>query len=229
MTTPKDIAINQIGKKFERFSNLILEQLSILEGILNNEEGAIHGKTLDKLEKNEEIIDQLEIGLEEEIIGAIVRFQPMATDLRKLFAIYHMSINLERVGDLILKVAMTYNEIKDEELLVESAGTLQEMMKITVKLVNRSLISFINEDQEFASWTLKKKASFDELSYKLLKRNIKAAGLPKKARATLINLVDVRSIISSIERIGDHATNIAESSIYAISGADVRHQKKDDN
>ncbi len=98
------------------------------------------------------------------------------------------------------------------------------MLKTTSKMVNRALLSFINNDEEFASWTIMKEASFDEMNQKLLKKTIKAAGLPKKSQDILEKLFDVRSIIASIERIGDHATNIAEASVYAISGSNIRHQ-----
>jgi phosphate transport system protein len=62
------------------------------------------------------------------------------------------------------------------------------------------------------------------MNEKFLKKTIKAAGFPKKTQSTLDSLIDVRSIIASIERIGDHATNIAEASIYALSGSNIRHQ-----
>ena len=65
---------------------------------------------------------------------------------------------------------------------------------------------------------------FDELNRKLLKKNIKSAGLPKESQRVLNNLVDVRSIISSLERIGDNATNIAEASYYSMTGTNIRHQ-----
>ena len=71
----------------------------------------------------------------------------------------------------------------------------------------------------------KVESTFDALNKKLLKRTIKVAGLPKKSRDILNNLLDMRSMFASIERIGDHATNIAESSIYAISGDNIRHQE----
>jgi len=124
----------------------------------------------------------------------------------------------------VIKIACSFIDIKDSDMVDESVLTLHNMLKITSKMVNKALLSFINNDQEFASWTIMKDASFDDMNQKLLKRNIKAAGLPKKIQATLNSLIDVRSIIASIERIGDHATNIAEASIYAISGSNIRHQ-----
>ncbi len=227
MTINKNLAIQKIEKEFEDLSNLILEQLQLLDELFNTEEKDRRDKISERLEKNERKIDKFEVLLEENIIRAIVLFSPMAKDLRRLFAIYHMTINLERVGDLVLKINITYLDIKDEGLQAESTSRLQSMLKITSRMVNKALLSFLNKDMEFASWTINKDMEFDDLNKKLLKKSIKSAGLPKDTQRVLNGLLDVRSIISSLERIGDHATNIAESSIYAISGSNIRHQNLD--
>ncbi len=224
MTTNKDLAIQKIEKEFEKLSNLILEQLRLLQDLLNKEVEVDKKTLLKKLVSNEEDIDKFEVQLDEKIVKVIVLHHPFATDLRRLFAIYHMTINLERVGDLVVKITNTYLEMADSDLQEESASTLQNMLKITSKMVNRALLSFINNDEEFATWTINKDMEFDELNRKLLKKNIKSAGLPKKSQQILNDLMDLRSIISSLERIGDHATNIAESSIYSMTGTIIRHQ-----
>ncbi len=227
MTTNKDLAIRNIEQEFEKLSNLILEQLQLLDELFENRKAERQGEIFERLTKNENKIDKYEVKLDESIIKAIVLYQPMARDLRRLFAIYHMTINLERVGDLVNKMACTFLEIKDTGLVDEAASALHNMLKTTSKMVNRAILSFINNDQEFATWTLKKEASFEEMNQKLFKKTIKAAGLPKKSQEILNNLFDVRSITASIERIGDHATNIAEASVYAISGSNIRHQDND--
>ena len=224
MTTNKDVAIKKIEKEFEKLSNLVLEQLQLLDELLHIEKVSGNQKILEKLSGNEELIDKHDVHIDEQIIKVMVLYHPIATDLRRLFAIYHMTINLERVGDLVLNIAKTHAEIKDSALLKESASVLQNMLKITSKMVNKALLSFINSDTEFAIWTINKDVEFDELNRKLLKKNIKSAGLPKESQRILNNLVDVRSIISSLERIGDNATNIAESSYYSMTGANIRHQ-----
>lgn len=224
MMTNKDLAIQKIEKEFEKLSNLVLEQLQLLNEVLNCEEDSVKEKITEKLFSNEEKIDKHDVKLDEQIIKVMVLYHPIATDLRRLFAIYHMCINLERVGDLVVNIASTFSDIKDSTLLTDSASTLQNMLKITSKMVNKALLSFINNDTEFAKWTINKDMAFDELNKKLLKKNIKSAGLPKESQRVLNNLVDVRSIIASLERIGDNATNIAESSFYAMTGTNIRHQ-----
>lgn len=224
MTTNKDLAIRNIEQEFERLSNLVLEQLYLLDEIFDKSKAEKRGEIFERLTKNEQKIDKYEVKLDEGIIKTIVLYQPMAGELRRLFAIYHMTINLERVGDLVNRIVCTFLEINDASLVEESTETLGNMLKTISKMVNRSILSFINKDEEFASWTILKDASFEEMNQKLLKKSIKTTGLPKKSREILENLFDLRAIIASLERIGDHATNIAEASVYAISGSNIRHQ-----
>lgn len=224
MKTPKDLAIQKIEKEFEELANLVLEQLRLLHEVLSSEKKSDIEKILPKIRQNEEQIDKHEVRLDDQIIRVIVLHHPLATNLRRLFAIYHMTINLERVGDLVVNISCIHTDIKDGDLLEESASAFQNMLKITSKMVNKALLSFINNDAEYARWTLNKDLEFDELNRKLLKKSIKSAGLPHESKRVLNNLVDVRAIISSLERIGDNATNIAESSYYAITGSNIRHQ-----
>lgn len=224
----RELAIRKIEKDFELISNMVLEQLQLLDELFTTAHQDRPAELVKMLRKNEEKIDQNEMHLDENIIRTIVLYQPVAGDLRRLFAIYHMTINLERVSDLVVAVTGTYMELKDSNLLEESKSALHKMLKTTSHMVSDALLSYINSDEDIASRTIQKESTFDELNKKVLKRAIKAAGLPKKSQSILNNMVDVRTMFSSIERIGDHATNIAESSIYAISGSNVRHGSKNE-
>lgn len=223
MTTNRDLALQKIEKEFEHISNLVLEQLQLLGDLFTTGKKERPEEIFKLLCKNEEKIDKFEMQLDESIIKAIVLYQPVAGDLRRLFAIYHMTINLERVGDLVLATSATFTELQGSDMVEDSRSALQQMLKVTSKMVNKALLSFINNDQEMASRTIHKESAFEELNKKLQKRAIKSAGLPKKSQSVLNNLLDMRSMFASIERIGDHATNIAESSVYAISGSNIRH------
>ena len=221
----RELAIKKIEKAFEKISNQVLEQLHLLEELFTSDQKEDPDKIFHSLEKNEEKIDQGEKQLDELIIRTIVLYQPVAGDLRRLFAIYHMTINLERVADLVLAASCTYRELKDADLLEESRTALIQLLKSTSRMVSRALLSFMNKDQEMATRTIQKELAFDELNKKLLKKAVKVAGLPKKSQEILNNMLDMRTMFNSLERIGDHATNIAESSIYAISGSNIRHQE----
>jgi len=85
------------------------------------------------------------------------------------------------------------------------------------------LLSFVNNDQEFAIWTIKNDAVIDEMNNKLLANSISRADIDRKTKEMLLSYVDIKNIITNIERIADHATNIAEATIYSLQGTDIRH------
>lgn len=226
MTLNKDLTIQKIEKEFEKLSNLVLEQLDLLDELYKNKSEEREIELFNQLETNENRIDKYEVQLDDSIVKAIVLYQPMATDLRRLFAIYNMTTNLERVGDLVQKITLLYKDLKNTALLEDSKEALNHMHKITSRMVNKALLSFINTDMTGATQTIDSDNNLDELFRKLIKKSLKFSGLPKSTRKTLNNLVDLRVILSSFERIGDHATNIAEASIYAISGSNIKHQEQ---
>ncbi|MBA7544256.1 Phosphate-specific transport system accessory protein PhoU [subsurface metagenome] len=224
MTTNKDMAIQKIIQEFEKLSNLILEQLDILNEVFKSYNAGIPDKIIQKLDENEKKIDNYEVKLDDRIIKTIVLYKPVASDLRQLFAVYRMVINLERIGDLVIKITNLIIEIKGSDLLKKSSSMLHQMLKFTLKMVSKALLSFFNSNKESALWTIKKDVVIDELNQKYFRKTIKRSKQPKELQELLISVVDIRSIISSIERIGDHARNIAEASIYALLGTNVRHQ-----
>lgn len=221
----RDLALQKIEKDFEKISNQVLEQLQLMEKLLSSDQKEDPARIFKRLEKNEAKIDKAEKDLDELIIRTIVLYHPVAGEIRRLFAIYHMTINLERVSDLVIMVSCSCRDLKDADLLEESRSALQQILKSTSRMVSMALLSFMNNDQEMATRTIRKEHAFDELNKKLLKKAVKVAGLPKESQDILNNLLEMRTMFASIERIGDHATNIAESSIYSISGSNIRHQE----
>ena len=224
MTSNKDKAIKDIIKEFEKLSNLILEQLNLLNKMLDTNNFDFSNDIIDSLEKNEELIDKYEVQLDNQIIKTIVLYKPVASDLRQIFAVYRMVINLERIGDLIVKIANRGVKVKNSDFYKKSSPMLLHMLHLASEMVEQSLLSFINSDTNSAISTIKKDADIDELNRKLLKKSIKNSDLQKEFQALIFNLTDIGTIISSIERIGDQATNIAEASIYAQLGTIIRHQ-----
>lgn len=227
MQSNKDLAINEINKEFEKLSNLVLSQLDKIAEVLNQYDENFSDEVVTELIKTEKKINKLELKLDGQIVKTIALYKPVASEIRQLFAMYRMIINLERIGDLAIKVINIILEIRDQELIKQLSPTLHHMLQLATEMVNNALISFANNDEESAFWTIKKDEDIDILNQKLLRRSIKRSGLSKDVQAELFNITDLRSIVSSIERIGDHATNIAETTIYAILGKSIRHQTID--
>ncbi len=223
-TTKKEISFEKITNEFEEFSNLVLKQLDLLSNIFQTEEKE---KLFKVLNDNEKKIDKFENTLDKNIINAIVLYQPMASDLRRLFAIFRMVNNLERIGDLIVKISRYINKLSNCKLYKDSVSVLLNMLELTTEMVSKSLLSFFNNDPGYALWTIKNDDVIDELNHKLLKKAIHNVDNKLSNETLILTLVNLKSIISSLERIGDHSTNIAEASIYAIVGDNIRHRDID--
>lgn len=87
------------------------------------------------------------------------------------------------------------------------------------------MLSFMNKDIDLAIWTIKNETVVDELNGKMLKKAISKAKKVDDKKNLLVSFIQVKEMVSSIERISDHAANIAEASIYAYEGKDVRHHR----
>ena len=227
MNIKKENAIQDIFSHFATYANLILNQLSILEKVISTGSLVISEEVMNELNINEDRSDHFEIKLSEKIVNTIVLQKPVASDLRKLMACYQIVINLERIGDLVINIVRFIPRIKDAETYNRMSEVIYNMLLVSVQMVQKSILSFINGDKDFAIWTIRNDEVVDEMNHKLIRKAITKSKLPDETQQLLFSFIHINSMISSIERIADHATNVAEASIYAIEGTDVRHIHKD--
>ncbi len=225
MTLKKDEAIEDILTGFERLSNLVLEQLDHLETIVTSGDIAVAESLLKKINSNEKEIDKNEVKLSDHIIQTIVLFHPVASELRRIMACYRSIISLERIGDLVLNITNFINRIKSPEVYDKLKEVLHTMTFQSNKMVKKSLLSILNDDRELAIWTLKNEGVFDAGNHKLLQKVLKKKSNEESSRKLLWSIITIKEMMSNIERIADHATNIAEAAIYSMEGKDIRHHK----
>jgi phosphate transport system protein len=225
MNTKREESINDIVSSFEEMSDLVLAQLSILEKIMANPVNADSEKLMIDIRQNEEKIDKFEVIVSDQIISSIVLYQPVASDIRKIMAIYRMTINLERIGDLILNILYSLEAIRESDEYKAMNEVIMNMLLTGISMVEKSLLSFINRDTEYAIWTIKNDEIVDDMNRKLLLNSIKNAKVSEKTREMLLSYVDLKNIIINLERVADHATNIAEDVIYMCKGKMIRHTK----
>jgi len=223
MNIKKESAIHNIFGHFEDYANLILSQLSILEKVISSGSLVIPEEILKELNINEDKSDKFEVKLSEKIVDTIVLQKPVASDLRKLMACYQIVINLERIGDLVIDIVKFIPRIKEPETYNRMSEVIYNMLLVSVNMVQKSLLSFINSDKEFAIWTIRNDEVVDDMNHKLIRKAIAKSRMSDETQQLMFSFIHINSIISSIERIADHATNVAEASIYAMEGTDIRH------
>lgn len=223
MKTRREESVQDIVATFEEMADLILAQLKLLEKIMAAQTEEEYEALKAEIMKHEERIDKFEVIISEKFISSVVLYQPVASDIRKLIAIYRMTINLERIGDRVLNILSSFDNIRNSEEYSGMTDVLNMMLMSGVTMVEKALLSFINNDNEYAVWTIKNDEVVDEMNRKLIINSVSKAKISEKTKEMLLSYMDLKNIITNLERIADHATNIAEASIYSIQGTDIRH------
>jgi len=226
MTSKKDDAINSILTDFEGFANLLLSQLDLLEKLISTGDTIFPEKENGELLDNEKKLDKLEVKISDKIVNTIVLYQPVASDIRKIIACYRIIISLERVGDMVVNISNFIQKIKTPKIYSELADVISNMLIQSSNMVNKALLAFTNDDREYAIWTIKNDSVIDEINKKMLKKAIKKSSSSTENKELLMSFINLNGMITNIERIADHATNIAEAAIYSIDGKDIRHKSK---
>ncbi len=228
MSVKKDESIKEILADYESLANLVLTQLDILETLITSSELHLTDEQLHTIRDNEDKLDKWEVKLSDKIVNTIVLYQPVASEIRQLIALYRIIISLERIGDLAVSITNFMKKIKNEEVYASLSDYISNMMILSVKMVKNSMLSFINKDIDLAIWTIKNEAVVDELNRKMLKKAIGKAKKSEEKKNILISFINIKEMVSNIERISDHAANIAEASIYAYEGKDIRHRRREE-
>ncbi len=172
------------------------------------------------MEKDYEI-DQMEIDVEEECLKALALYQPVAVDLRFLVATIKINNDLERIGDEAVNVAERVLVLA-KEAQIPYTFDYSDMVEKAKNMLKKSLDSLVNTDLDLAFEVLTLDDEVDRINreaYVAIKKAMKQ--LPEgRGMGRLINML---LIARHLERIADHATNIAEEVIYMIEGDIVRH------
>jgi len=226
MTIRKDEAINSIMTDFEEFANLVLHQLDLLENFVSQGETTFPKKLTRELTDNEKKLDKLEVKISDKIIQTIILYQPVASEIRKIFACYRIIISLERIGDMVINIHNFIENIKIPKVYTELSEVVSNMLIQSANMVNKALLAYTTDDRDYAIWTIKNDNEVDELNRKMLKKAIKKSTQTEEDKELLTSFINMNAMVTSIERIADQATNIAEAAIYSIEGKDIRHAKK---
>jgi phosphate transport system protein len=169
---------------------------------------------------DDEEIDQLEKQIDKDGIELLLRFQPVASDLRRVVSAMKLSSNLERMGDQAVSVARKARKLNQHPPLAEIA-LIEPMRDIALAMLRDSVQAFVEEDADLGRGLKRRDKELDELNSSVGRRLIeKMAQDPEQLRGYL-NLI---FIARHLERVGDHATNIGEDAVFAAAAEDIRHQ-----
>ena len=224
MSIKKDKRFESINKDFQKMKSLLYEQFETLENVILSGLDSVSKKELDNFSKNEKKLDQMELKMSHNIILTIGLEQPMAGELRQLISYLRMLGDMERIGDQLNNILHFFKELTPKELPENQKESIHNMYDMSLIMVRKALDSFENEDHETAIWTIQNDEVVDDMQRKLISRMLRKSTPPNMAIEDATNILNFGSILNSIERIADNATNIAEASIYYQDGTDLRHK-----
>ncbi|HSH39657.1 MAG TPA: phosphate signaling complex protein PhoU [Chthoniobacterales bacterium] len=169
---------------------------------------------------DDEEIDQLEKQVDKDGVDLLLRFQPVASDLRRVVSAMKLSGNLERMADQAVNIARKARKLNKHPALFE-IGFIEPMRKHAMAMFKDSVDAYIREDVELAMTLKARDKTLDEMNARASKALIqRMAEDPDQLRGYL----NLMFIARHLERVGDHATNIAEDAVYAAAAEDIRHQ-----
>ncbi len=174
----------------------------------------------DSVISNDNNIDELELIIDEKCVDLIARYQPMAKDLRFITTGMKINSELERIADIALDIAQRTLEIVDKPLL----KPLIDIPKLTViaqNMVKMAIDAFVKGDIELARKVLMSDPEADKLRNEIQKELVEDYMV--KDGSTAPRAVQLLLIARFLERICDHATNIAEDVIYMVQAEVVKH------
>ena len=203
-------------------------QKSLLEmaGVV---ESAIHKSVVSLVERdesaaqevlrNEARINQMEIRIDDFAVGLLALHQPMARDLRLLTAAIKINSDLERMGDLAVNIVERALSLMHQQP-VKPLIDIPRMAKLVESMVRKSLDAFVKRDPDLARAVLLSDDAVDELRDAIYQELI---SFMQKDPSTVSPSLDLIFVARNLERIADHATNIAEDVLFLVQGVDVRH------
>lgn len=173
-----------------------------------------------QVEEEDNILDQFEIEIDDTALHLLTK-APLATDLRLITVGMKISQNLERVGDEAVTIARRARDLNSEPQLKPYVD-LPRMATMSVEMLREAITAFINREPERARAVIPRDSVVDDLN-RQIHRELSSYMIERPA--TITRCLHLMVISKSIERIADHATNIAEEVVYLYEARDIRHSK----
>jgi phosphate transport system protein len=171
--------------------------------------------------EDERIVNQLHVESDLRCNQMIARRQPIAVDLREIIAVIHSINDLERIGDEAKKIALKAKGFVDGRLPVPFEP-IRRMAEIVVEMLRGAIDAFVRQDAEAAARLTTRDDEVDDLRDRLVSELI---GRMTEDPSTVSDALALVFVVQSIERVGDHAKNVAEYVVHVVSGVDPRHSR----
>jgi len=174
-----------------------------------------------KVIKQDSLLDKLEVKIDTECIKILVTKQPTAIHLRFVLAMLKINTDLERIGDFATNISKETIRMKGKKF-IKPLVDIPRMAHISIEMLKETFQAITDKKPPLARKVIKKDLEIDKLNIQIHRELFSYMAENNKHISQSLSLM---MIAKSLERIGDHITNIAERAIYYIEGVDIRHKK----
>ena len=210
-----DDELQHLKEKLLRMGSLVEDAVKNSITALVERDNALAQKVID----NDLLVNTLDVEIDEESIRLIARRQPMATDLRFITMAMKITTDMERMGDLAVNIAERALELNEEPVLKPYID-IPKMREIAQGMTRDALNAFVKKDKKLAMDVIMRDDEVDDLKHDVLQE---LAFFMAQDPTTVTRAMKISFVATYLERIADHATNIAEMVIYFVDGKIIRH------
>lgn len=173
-----------------------------------------------ELAKQDDEVDRFDVSIEEECLKILALHQPVATDLRRITTVLKISAELERVADISVHIAERACSLVNQPG-IEVPEKLKEMAGRAVEMLHKAIDAYVGLDSQLARNIVESDNVVDELNREIIYELMETM----QSHPELIEpAMSLFSATRHIERVADHATNIAEDVVYLVEGEIIRHR-----
>ena len=210
-----DEELQNLKEKLLKMGSLVEDAIKNSIHALVDRDNALAQRVID----NDRLVNTLDVEIDEESIRLIALRQPMATDLRFITMAMKITTDLERMGDFAVNIAERALELNEEPVLKPYID-IPKMREIAQGMIRDALNAFVKKDKHLAMDVIMRDDQVDDLKRDVLQE---LALFMAQDPTTVSRAMKVSFVAQYLERVADHATNIAEMVIYLVDGKIIRH------
>jgi len=213
-----------LNRDLDKLQKRILSLAGDVEAFVEKTISALFNRDADlarQLMDGDSAIDAEENLIEEDCLKILALHQPVAIDLRRVATILKINSDLERMADLAGNIAERVNSLSRLESPVPIPAGLRTMADLASSMTRDALDAFVNLDASAAKRVCRMDDSLDRYNTEII---LEVIEYMKKSPENVEPGLNLFSVVRQLERIGDHATNIAEDVVYLVEGSIIRHR-----
>jgi len=216
--------MTQFDEELEEIRTQLMEMGGKVEQQLKNSIQAVikaDSSLAEEVIREEQLVDEMEVDIDEACILIIARRQPAASDLRFVMMVTKAINDLERIGDEARKIANHAVILSEQDGLSQGYKEVRHLGDSVSSMLANALDAFARFDVDAAMKTLEEDVQVD-LDYKSALREL-VTYMMEDPRS-ISRAINILWVVRSLERIGDHSKNLCEQIVYVVKGKDIRHQ-----